>query len=198
MTHEKQDAILSFWFGDDSLHTIARQEMWFSHSHDYDALITERFGEFVEEASNGGFDDWVKTPRGALALVILLDQFRRHIYRDDPRAFTHDGHARKIAETAIAHGFDEKLAAMERMFLYLPLEHSEDIEAQERSVELFEALRESALKDEKILIDSAMTYAIRHRDCIAKFGRFPHRNETLGRTNTKEEREFLKRPDSRF
>jgi uncharacterized protein (DUF924 family) len=198
MTHEKQESILNFWFGDDSLHTTNRQSMWFSHSHDFDQIIGERFGALVEEASCGGFDDWVKTPRGALALVLLLDQFRRHIYRDDARAFTHDAHARKIAETAIDHGFDEKLGVVERMFLYLPLEHSEDLVAQERAVALFSALRDVAIEDERKLIDVAVEYAIRHRDCIAKFGRFPHRNETLGREDTKEEREFLKRPDSRF
>lgn len=198
MTHEKQEAILSFWFGDDSLHPTARQAMWFSHSTTYDAVIAERFGALVDEASHGAFDDWAKTPRGALALVLVLDQFRRHIYRDDPRAFSHDAHARKIAETAIDHGLDEKLNVVERLFLYLPLEHSEDLVAQDRSVRLFSELRDVAVDDERKLITEALDYAIRHRDCIARFGRFPHRNTILGREDTKEEREFLKRPDSRF
>ncbi|MES2965290.1 MAG: DUF924 family protein [Bdellovibrionota bacterium] len=194
----KQESILSFWFGDDSLHTTSRQNVWFSPTHAYDDIVRERFSALVEEASNGGFDDWGKTPRGALALVILLDQFRRHVYRGSAEAFSHDPHARKIAETAIDHGFDQKLTVIERMFLYLPLEHTEDLVAQERAVGLFRELREVAGPEETKMLEVALDFAIRHRDCIAKFGRFPHRNETLGRENTKEEREFLKRPDSRF
>ncbi len=198
MTHEKQESILSFWFGDDSLRLTDRISMWFSHSPAFDTLVISRFAHLVEEAASGAFDDWVKTPRGALALVLLLDQFPRHMYRDDPEAFANDAHARKIAETAIDHGLDQSLSAPERIFLYLPLEHSEDLIPQDRAVKLFGELLEIARGDEKKLIAEALSYAVKHRNCIEKFGRFPHRNSVLGREDSKEEREFLKRPDSHF
>lgn len=198
MTHEKQESVLSFWFGDDSLHPTQRQSVWFNPTPEFDLQVAARFASMVEEAATGAFDDWGKTSGGALALVILLDQFPRHIHRGDPRAFSHDRHARKIAETAIDRKLDHQLLAVERIFLYLPLEHSEDPIPQNRAVALFSALLEEAPEHEKKLVAEALVYAIRHRDVIRQFGRFPHRNAVLGREDTNEEREFLKRPDSRF
>jgi uncharacterized protein (DUF924 family) len=198
MTHEKQEKVLSFWFGDDSLRAPNRRDLWFGATLEFDRLVTSRFDSMVEEAASGAFEDWVKTPRGALALVLLLDQFPRHIHRGDPQAFANDEHARKIAETAIDRGFDRHLSALECIFLFLPLEHSEDPTPQNRVVGLFSSLLETAPEHEKKIVAEALVYATRHRDCIRKFGRFPHRNAVLGREDTLEEREFLKRPDSRF
>lgn len=198
MTHEKQNLILRFWFGDDSLHPLSHNKMWFSKSPQFDSVIRQNFEGMVEEAASGAFDDWAKTPDGALALVILLDQFPRNIYRGDERAFALDDHARRIAEIALDLGHDKHLTAVERCFLYLPLEHSEDITAQERAVTLFDELARETHDGATPLVNEALSYAIRHRDIIARFGRFPHRNEALGRRSTNDEIEFLKRSDSTF
>ncbi|HVK60091.1 MAG TPA: DUF924 family protein [Bdellovibrionales bacterium] len=198
MSHEKQKLILDFWFGDDVLKPLSHQSLWFSKRAGVDDLIRSNFSGMLDEAAAGGFDDWVKTPRGALALVILLDQFPRNIYRGTDQAFAYDDDARRIAEIAIANGFDKELLTIERCFLYLPLEHSEDIVAQNRAVDLYQDLAANTHGSEAAAVKEALSYAIRHRDIIAKYGRFPHRNELIGRDSTKEEKEFLKRPQSSF
>lgn len=198
MIHEKQKQVLDFWFGEDPLKETDNMERWFSKNRAFDESIRASFEAMVSDAAKGAFDDWSKTARGSLALVILLDQFPRNIYRDDPRSFENDQQARRIAEMALDRGFDQQLNAMERCFLYLPLEHSEDIHAQDRSVALFTELAATALPEESKAIAEAFEYAIRHRDVIQQFGRFPHRNEVLGRDNTKAEAAFLKTPNSSF
>ncbi|RYZ67303.1 MAG: DUF924 domain-containing protein [Proteobacteria bacterium] len=198
MSHEKQTQVLDFWFGEDPLKEVDNMEKWFSKNASFDESIRAQFQDMVTQAAQGAFDDWGKTPRGALALVILLDQFPRNIFRNDPRSFANDEHARRIAEMALDRGFDQQLNTMERCFLYLPLEHSEDISAQDRSVALFKDLAASALPEESKAIAEAFEYALRHRDIIQQFGRFPHRNEILGRDSTKAEAAFLKTPNSGF
>jgi uncharacterized protein (DUF924 family) len=199
MVHTKQNQVLNFWFGDDRLKSAENMERWFSKDKSFDAEIKSQFGAMVEEASNGGFDHWGKTAQGALALVILLDQFRRNIYRESAEAFSHDSHARRIAETAIEKGLDQELNPIERCFLYLPLEHAEDLSAQNRSVELFTKLAEEVSgADEEDVFKTTLDYALRHREIIERFGRFPHRNDVLGRTPTDRETEFLKTPNSAF
>ena len=135
----------------------------------------------------GAFDHWAETPRGTLALIILLDQFSRNLHRNSPEAFAADGKAREIARTAIERGIDRMLGEVERMFVYLPFEHSEDLADQDQSVRLFTSLGEDMTR-----------YAEDHRDVIRRFGRFPHRNAALGRTSTPDELAYLAQPDAGF
>lgn len=186
-------AILDFWFHPerDPGHDKSRPE-WFRKDPAFDALIQQRFGEVISLALAGALIEWDSEPRGALARIILLDQFTRNTLRDTPRAFAGDVRALAAARAMVESGRDLKLAPIERWFVYLPFEHAEDVAAQERSVELFNALAaEPGLGD-------VVGYAVRHRDIIARFGRFPHRNRILGRISTPEEIEFLKLPGSGF
>ncbi|HEY8374880.1 MAG TPA: DUF924 family protein [Nannocystis sp.] len=177
------DDVLGFWF------SPRVRPQWFVRSDAFDREICERFHEVYVDAAAGALDDWAKTPRGALALVILLDQFPRNMFRGTPAAFGSDAKAREIARAAVDAGLDDSLSQEERLFLYLPFEHSEDLADQERAVALIGALTENA---------TWRDYAIRHRDIIARFGRFPHRNAILGRPSTAEEAEFLLEPNSSF
>lgn len=181
------DEVLGFWF-----HETDRQN-WFERNDDFDQIIRDRFAEAVEAARGGGFEAWRETARGGLAVIILIDQFSRNIYRDSPHAWSADDVGLSCTRQALAQEHDRELAPEERKFLYMPLMHSEDLADQEQCVELFRALAEDAA-DESVALD----FAIRHRDIIARFGRFPHRNAVLGRESTPEEVEFLKEPDSSF
>ena len=177
------EAVLDFWFaGDPSTH----RDVWFEQDPTFDAACT-RFADALRSAKSGAFDHWTATPRGALALIILLDQFPRNLHRGSPDAFAADIKARDIARAAIAKGFDRSLGPIERAFMYLPFEHSEDLADQHESVRLCETLGGDPLD-----------YARRHRDVILRFGRFPHRNAVLGRTSTIEEQAYLAEPDAGF
>lgn len=142
----------------------------------------------MSRLSTGGLDDWAGDSMGALALIILLDQAPRNMFRDDARAFATDALARDVTNKALAEGFDGDLPEVMQVFLLLPLEHSEDLGDQERCVELMSRFKDRGFLD----------YAVQHRDIIARFGRFPHRNEMLGRASTPEEVEFLTQPGSSF
>jgi uncharacterized protein (DUF924 family) len=186
---QRIERILNFWFGSpDPTYPADYRDAWFQRSDAFDAEIRSNFADDVELALGGELDAMAQTPAGALALLLLLDQFPRNLFRGTPRAFAGDKPARKIADAAIASGFDQEMTPRHRVFLYLPFEHSEDLEDQERSVSLF-----ATLDDPK-----AYDYAVRHRDVISRFGRFPHRNVALGRQSTEEEVEFLKTPGSSF
>lgn len=182
------EEILSFWFGEED----GFRETWFQGGENFDREIRERFGSDYERGAAGELDGWKSSPRGCLALILLLDQFPRNMFRDDARAFATDPRAHEAAKHALESGFDRRLRPIERVFVYLPFEHSEDLEDQRRSVELFRALGRDLDSDE--LLD----YAIRHQRVIARFGRFPHRNEALGRSSTPEEEAFLGGPDAPF
>jgi uncharacterized protein (DUF924 family) len=185
--------VLDFWFlpESDPGHGKSRPE-WFRKDPAFDALIHQRFGEAITRALAGEFVEWDNDPRGALARIILLDQFTRNTFRDTPRAFVGDARALVAARGMVDGGRDRMLAPVERSFVYLPFEHAEDMAVQERSVALFNAL---AIEQG---MDGIAGYAVRHRDIIARFGRFPHRNRILGRDSTPEEVEFLKLPGSGF
>lgn len=182
-------AVLDFWFGPQPL---AERKVWFRKDPAFDAEIASRFGDAVAMAVAGAFGEWCTTPHGALARVILLDQFTRNIYRDTPRAFAGDARALSTAEEAVARRFDESLERLERWFLYLPFEHSESAQAQTRSIELFEALA-NATGDR-----SPLDWAEKHAAVIRRFGRYPHRNAILGRESTPEELLFLGEQGSHF
>jgi len=187
------DGILDFWFGreDDPGYGEFRN-VWFQKDEDFDREVQARFREDHERATNGDLDAWREEARSALALVILLDQFPRNMFRGDARTHATDAKALATVEYAIERALDRELPAFQRMFLYMPFMHSENVEAQRRSVELFERLAsEDGATD-------VTEYAAGHRDIVERFGRFPHRNAILGRETTLEEAEFLTQPDSSF
>ncbi len=173
--------IIHFWFEE------TEPQLWFQSHPEFDEEVRERFGVTHEMADDGLCNAWSVDAEGALALVILLDQFPRHMYRGTPKAFATDERALLVAKQAVHKGFDQIMEPVKRGFLYLPFQHSENLLDQERSVELY-----GSMKDENPAGD---IYARRHYEPIKRFGRFPHRNEILGRESTEEEIEFLKTHD---
>ena len=186
-------SVLDFWFGAPGTpeHGTARIE-WFRKDPAFDAQIGSRFGETVAIALAGGLGEWCVDARGALARVIVLDQFTRNMFRDTPQAFAGDARALATAEDAIARGLDRELDMHERWFLYLPFEHAESEAAQRRSLELFTALARDSGNE------GPLDWARKHADVIFRFGRYPHRNAILGRDSTPEEIAFLAQPGSSF
>ncbi len=166
--------VLDFWFA-------AGADKWFVRDAEFDAEIAARFRHHHEAAKSGVYDDWQNTAEGALALIILLDQFARNIYRGTPQAFDADAHALEIARAAVDRGLDMELPAAVRQWFYLPFEHSENMADQERALFLFE----------RSGLDEGLKWAKIHADIIRRFGRFPHRNPILGRDMTEEEQRFL-------
>ena len=185
--------MLDFWFGaPGSAHEGERRPEWFRKSDAFDAAIRERFMTTYEEAATGRLADWETGARRLLALIVVLDQFPRNMFRGAPRAFATDPPALAAAERMADSGWDRQLAPLERSFAYLPFEHAENRAAQERSMQLFGALaRDPAYAD-------LLEWARKHYAIIERFGRFPHRNAILGRVSTPEEVEFLKQPGSSF
>jgi uncharacterized protein (DUF924 family) len=195
------DAVLDFWFGapGPAADVATRQRpLWFAKSAANDQIVVERFAETLVAAGKGELDGWAATPRGRLALIVVLDQFPHHIHRGHGQSFAYDALSLALALEMIRRGEDAHLTPIERVFVYLPLEHAESIEMQDRSVALYEKLAHDAAAAEHPLFDGFLDYARKHRDVVARFGRFPHRNELLGRTSTAEEIEFLKQPGARF
>ena len=180
---------MDFWFGSSS---VGFRDEWFRKDAAFDAAIRDRFRTTYERAARGEFDKWCSVAHGALALVIVLVQVPRNLIRDDARAFATDARARAVASESVARGFDGELSTVQRVFMYLPFEHSEVLADQERSVLLFESMEDAKERD------AVIEYARRHRDIIRRFGRFPHRNRALGRTSTPEEMAFLATPGSSF
>lgn len=193
--------VLEFWFGPaGSASDIAgrQRKLWFGKSPANDQAVTTRFAATLAAATAGQLDHWVSTPHGRLALVIVLDQFPHHIHRDQPQAFATDPQALAFSLDALEKGEDQHLTPIERVFLYLPLEHAESNAMQDQSVALYEKLAHDVPTDERTLFEDFLNYARQHRDVVARFGRFPHRNVILGRLSTDEERAFLEQPGSRF
>ena len=183
------DRVIAFWFSEcDDTGAPIRRTAWFAKDDAFDDDIRAQFSDDVTATAEGRHDDMAADPHGALALVILLDQFPRNLFRGTAQAFAADPKARTVADDAIAHGFDHRLPPVMRQFLYLPFEHSENLADQDRAVTLFKAMNDPEL----------LKWAVRHRDIIARFGRFPHRNAALGRPGTPEEIAFLDEPHSSF
>ncbi|HLD68849.1 MAG TPA: DUF924 family protein [Pseudomonas sp.] len=202
-------SLLDWWFGsgpgtgfgpaaDAITVAAARHGLWFGKRDHQDAEARERFGEWVEQALDGGLSDWAQSPEGWLALILLLDQLPRMIHRATPRAFAGDGRAQALARQGLERGWDARLPAIARLFIHLVFEHAEDLAVQERSVALARALHDGAPQAERELFAGFLDYAERHRRVIARFGRFPHRNDLLGRPSTPDEVLFLQQPGSRF
>lgn len=187
------EKILDFWFGPPgSAERDRSRDIWFASDQGYDAALRDSFLADQQRAAAGEYDSWTATAEGSVALLLLLDQLPRNLYRGTPQAFATDARAREIAGITVPRGFDRDLPPVWRWFVYLPFEHSENMADQERSLALFAALPATPEHDE------AKSYAKRHYDVIRRFGRFPHRNAILGRPSTPEEDEFLKEPGSSF
>jgi uncharacterized protein (DUF924 family) len=185
--------ILDFWFGREGDEGYGEfREAWFTKDPEFDREVWDRFEGAYEEAAAGRLDHWKDEAQSCLALIILLDQFTRNMFRGDPKTYATDDKAREAARHAVEHAYDRELSPYGRLFVYLPFEHSEDLEDQRFSVELFRGLA-AEMGSEDLL-----GYAVRHLEIIERFGRFPHRNEILGRATTPEEAEFLRGPDSSF
>jgi uncharacterized protein (DUF924 family) len=203
MADASAEDVLDFWFGATEKSAAepaqaSRIARWYGRDDAFDTTIRERFGQAVGQARVGALDSWSEQPQGWLALLILLDQFPRNIYRDDPLAFAGDAHARHVAGAGLSRGDDYRLKRIERVFCYMPFEHSEALDDQERAVGLFTTLCEEMPPAERDDYETFLRYAIAHRDVIARFGRFPHRNRILGRTDTDAEAEYLRQPGSGF
>jgi uncharacterized protein (DUF924 family) len=183
--------VLLFWFGPPA-ERGKPQARWFVKSDAFDRECRERFLPVHEEAAAGKLIRWKDNPADCLALILLLDQLPRNMFRGTPRAFATDPQALETARHAVAQGHDRLMLPVERMFVYLPFEHSESLADQDRACELTRPLTAFAETPE------AYRYAVLHRDVVARFGRFPHRNSILGRASTAEEIEFLKQPGSSF
>lgn len=195
------EQVLEFWFGPEAGNlqiASGQNKLWFGKSPQQDRVVADRFGETLVAARAGKLDHWVGSPHGRLALIIVLDQFPHHIHRDQPLAFATDAQALGLALAALAADEGRRLRRIERVFLYLPLEHAESLAVQEQSVALYDALHREAATEERALFARFLDYARRHRDVVARFGRFPHRNAILGRRSTPGEIEFLQQPGARF
>ncbi len=196
------EAVLDYWIGpavNDAAAATQKNQLWFIKSDATDQQIADLFKPLVTALANGLAPEWAALgPRQRLAAIIGLDQFPRNLFRGSAKSFAHDPFALDLTMTGLANGDDKALSEVERMFFYLPLEHSELIADQDRAVEQFSGLAQDARPDFKPLCDSTLDYAIRHRDVIVQFGRFPHRNAMLGRTDTPEEQTYLATPGSGF
>ena len=194
-------AVLDYWFGADradALRNPGRARLWWRKDPVTDADIRTRFEPLVVQALAGECEGWARRPSGLLALVILTDQFTRTIYRGTPRAFAGDPLALAWCRQGLAAGMDRSLHPLERLFLYLPLEHSEALADQEACIALMQVLVAEAEPAARALLADALNYARRHGEVIRRFGRFPHRNAILGRESTAAEIAFLKTPGSAF
>jgi uncharacterized protein (DUF924 family) len=195
------DEVHRFWFGevDDWLEcTIRNTERWFQRGQELDAPVREQFSALVEAAGHGQVDHWMDTPRGAISLILALDQLPRHIHRGSARAFDLDGKALQMCQQGIESGINEELSPVERGFFYLPLEHAENIQVQEQGVALMHANTASGPAELREYLANAAIYGELHRDIVARFGRFPHRNEVLGRASSEREIAYLSDSGQRF
>ncbi len=191
MTAPRAREVLDFWFGTGDDYG-RRHKRWFAKDRGFDAEVRDRFGSLLKELLEGGHREWLADAHACLARIVVLDQFPRQIFRGSAEAFAGDPPALESTRHALVQRYDRDMFPVERLFVYLPFEHSESLVDQERSCALMAPLAQFPETDD------ALRYAIAHRDIVARFGRFPHRNATLGRASTPEEVEFLKQPGSAF
>ena len=198
---EEINSILSFWFGnsgDQNTIIQTQSELWWGKSKQSDDIIKQRFGGIYQSAVNDELNAWLQSAQGQLALILLLDQFSRVIHRDTPAAFSQDVKASAITIEGVGKNIDKSLSPLERVFYYMPLEHAEDLEKQNQSVNLFGQLLLEAPEDLKEKFQNYLDFANQHRLIIERFGRFPHRNKLLKRFSNAEEIAFLSEPGSSF
>ena len=196
------EQVLEFWFGAcgaDGALDPAKQKMWFGDGRKYDTEILEKFGALHARASRRELNlEWLVAPLGRIALIIVLDQFSRHIHRGTPLAFAQDPAAQQLALEGVNENVDRGLIPAQRAFFYMPFEHAEDIEQQRLGVRCFDGLARTVPESLRKDYEGFLDYARRHCDVIGRFGRFPHRNAALNRRSTPEEIEFLQQPGSSF
>lgn len=188
------DAVLETWFGNDQETPDAvdeRARLWFAPDSSFDELIRDQFASFPDRALAGEFSDWAGAARSCLALVLVLDQFPRNLYRGSSQSFAYDATALEVCRDALARGLDGELSPLEAVFLYLPLEHTEDLHVQTQSVSMFRKLLGRASTQLTDRFESFLVYAQRHHAVIEQFGRFPHRNAVLGRRSTSAEIDYM-------
>lgn len=200
-TMDNPAAVLDFWFGTnqaDAAVAAERAKLWWIKRDETDRAIRERFEAIVHKAARRELEAWAESPQGRLALIILTDQFPRNMYRNTADAFAFDALARAWCKEGLRNNAHRALRPIERVFFYLPLEHSESMDDQEQAVALFRALVDGVGETGREVFSGFLDYAVRHREVIARFGRFPHRNRILGRESNEEEIAFLKEPGSSF
>ena len=191
--------VLNTWFGEsrESVDGISsRMAWWFGSDSERDNELEHRYGSLCKAALSGQLNDWQKRAQSRLALILLLDQFPRNLYRGTPGAFSGDDRAAMLCLSGAHAGLDRKLEPVERIFFYMPLQHAEDLVTQQVSVRLYEGL--AAEQSGYPVFEGVVDYARLHRDLVERFGRFPHRNEILGRTSTEEELKYLEDGGERF
>jgi uncharacterized protein (DUF924 family) len=192
--HATPAEVLDFWLGDGVQKDWPTEDLgkrWFGGGAELDAEISTRFGNEVEAAVSGGLQDWEQPRLNRLALVILLDQFTRNVFRGSARAFAGDARAQQLVQQTIAAGEDLQLPWAARLFLYMPLMHAESLALQDECVASFARLVADAPESLKVRLQDNLDFARKHRDIVVRFGRFPYRNAALGRTDTPEEKDFL-------
>lgn len=195
------DVIHEFWFGKlvDGQADEAHQKLWYRGSEEDDAIIKGRFTNYLSAASKGDLDHWKASAKGRLALIIICDQFSRNIFRGTANAFLYDDMALQVATEGVDLGIDQYLEVVERQFFYMPFQHSESLEVQARSLQLYQRLvNESSSDAEKKMATSSLDYALKHEKIIRRFGRYPHRNKALFRESTAEELAYLASGASTF
>lgn len=188
------DAVLAFWFKEQQLtapQIDGRMDTWFGEDPLFDEEVANEFTDEVSLASEGNLDHWAHKPMGRLALIILLDQFRRNIYRNKAEAFSHDKAALKLCVEGAMEKKDKGLTPIQRAFFYMPLQHAESNKVQEKSRHIYKRLASAVSNTYKETFETIAQFAELHADIIQQFGRFPHRNAILGRKNTAEEDEYL-------
>ncbi|MCB9593390.1 MAG: DUF924 domain-containing protein [Sandaracinaceae bacterium] len=190
---EKIAEILSFWFDPppEGEERPQGMELWFAKSAATDRKIERKFGRTVERAKSGALDAWAETPKGRLALIVLLDQFNRNVHRETPEMFAGDEKALALCLDGLDEGMDRSLNALERAFFYMPCMHAEDVDMQLTSVEVFAELLAEAPPEHKKACEAFLQHAEKHRDVVERFERFPHRNAILDRSSSPEESAFL-------
>jgi len=192
------DRVLAFWFKERDLSAPqidARMDIWFGEDAHFDEQIEREFADEVEKASSGGLDHWARKPSGRLALIILLDQFRRNIYRNRPEAFALDKAALKLCVEGAMSKEDKGLTPIQRAFFYMPLQHAESSKVQQKSRAIYRRLADGVSTTHKETFETIAQFADLHADIVDQYGRFPHRNAILGRENTAAENEYLSGDD---
>lgn len=193
--------VLDFWFGNRPVSLDdhqSRMKIWFSSDADFDYDIERRFGKLVSTARRGAFDSWSEDPENCLALILILDQFPRNLYRGQAGAFSSDKVALTLTQGLISSGAIDHMGCSEQGFALMPYQHSEDFDVQEEGLQAYKRLAEKAPAEWRSLMDGYASFAKQHLDIIQRFGRFPHRNAALGRVSTDEETDYLNDNGQRF
>lgn len=201
MENSRVEEILKYWFGhveETALPSAHRTEVWFGGKKETDDEVKEKFTADLQNALAGKYADWEKDPHSYLALIIIFDQFSRHIYRNTPQAFAQDQMALDLCLRGVQQEFDHALSLIERVFFYFPLMHSESLEMQSTSVRAYQILVNLSFPETRSVYENFLEYAVKHYEIVRRFGRFPHRNILLGRPSTAEELEYLKSSPSPF